>query len=125
MDGSCDGGLDRRALEVTYPASTGAAKSRTQATARERGSCGMECHSSEQDARLTARSERLRATGPIWWLSSSRALSFHHYHERSVYAIAPPPIGRASLGCTPATSRPRQRPSVALLSHRVDSNALL
>ena len=149
----CDGGLDRRALEVTYPASTGAAKSRTQATARERtqagvlgsaypsqvraargrspasregadqqpslggvsgsagaggkrasgvlfqaqhlhgrsslgsgapvvarsarcgGNCGMECHSSEQDARLAARSERLRATGPIWWLSSSRALS--------------------------------------------------
>ena len=40
--------------------------------------CGMECRSSEQDARLTARSERLRATGPIWWLSSSGALSFHH-----------------------------------------------
>ena len=38
----------------------------------------MECHSSEQDARLAARSERLRATGPIWWLSSSGALSFYH-----------------------------------------------
>ena len=36
----------------------------------------MECRSSEQDARLAARSERLRATGPIWWLSSSGALSF-------------------------------------------------
>ena len=42
----------------------------------------MECHSSEQDARLAARSERLRATGPIWWLSSSGALGFYHYHER-------------------------------------------
>ena len=30
-------------------------------------------------------------------------------HERSIYAIAPPPFGRSSLGCTPATSRPRQR----------------
>ena len=38
-------------------------------------------------------------------------------HERSIYAIAPPPFGRSSLGCTPATSRPRQRPSVAPLSH--------
>ena len=38
---SCDGGLDRRALEVTYPASTGAAKSRTQATARERTQAGV------------------------------------------------------------------------------------
>ena len=37
----CDGGLDRRALEVTYPASTGAAKSRTQATARERTQAGV------------------------------------------------------------------------------------
>ena len=37
-------------------------------------------------------------------------------HERSIYAIAPPPFGRSSLGCTPATSRPRQRPSVAPLS---------
>ena len=57
----------------------------------------MEYHSGEQDARLAARSERLRATGPIWWLSSSRALSFYHYHERSIYAIAPPPIGRARV----------------------------
>ena len=39
--GACDGGLDRRALEVTYPASTGAAKSRTQATARERTQAGV------------------------------------------------------------------------------------
>ena len=38
---NCDGGLDRRALEVTYPASTGAAKSRTQATARERTQAGV------------------------------------------------------------------------------------
>ena len=38
-------------------------------------------------------------------------------HERSIYAIAPPPFGRSSLGCTPATTRPRQRPSVAPLSH--------
>ena len=38
---ACDGGLDRRALEVTYPASTGAAKSRTQATARERTQAGV------------------------------------------------------------------------------------
>lgn len=37
----CDGGMDRRALEVTYPASTGAAKSRTQATARERTQAGV------------------------------------------------------------------------------------
>ena len=37
----CDGGLDRRALEVTSPASTGAAKSRTQATARERTQAGV------------------------------------------------------------------------------------
>ena len=41
----------------------------------------MECRSSEQDARLAARSERLRATGPIWWLSSSGALSFYHNRE--------------------------------------------
>ena len=35
----------------------------------------MQCPSSEQDARLAARSERLRATGPIWWLWSSGALT--------------------------------------------------
>ena len=64
-------------------------------SARCGGNCGMECRSSEQDARLAARSERLRATGPIWWLSSSGALSFYHNHERSIYAIAPPPFGRS------------------------------
>lgn len=41
--------------------------------------------------------------------ASSGALSFYHNHERSNYAVAPPPFSRASLGCTPATSRLRQR----------------
>ena len=44
-------------------------------------------------------------------------------HERSNYAVVPPPYSRASLGCTPATSRLRQRsptgPSLATLGRPV------